>query len=263
MEGEEGTDSNSGTTGSLSPTSSASSTSSTDTASSTADPPGPSTSTTITPQPSTTFGEESGESASSTGEPLSGLGCGPPPVCDRGTYDGDLFVSSPDEIAGYTAITGSLSVFRTDFVCLDFLSCMQTVGDVFQVFDNRDLRDLSGTNAILDVGAADPTGERSVVYISNNDGVTRLDGLDSVSAVGKLVIQNNHGLERIAGLASLVDVRNEMFLLENPVLIDLGTIAALDGPTDECWIKRSSVCQSVAVAVCGDIETVGDNDDGC
>jgi len=231
--------------------------------SSSTDPLGLSTSTTTTPAPGTTFGGESGESSSSTGESITGPGCGPPPVCDRGTYDGDLFVSSPDEIAGYTEITGSLSVFRSDFVCLDFLSCMQTVGDVFQVFENNHLRDLSGTNAIVDVGAADPTGDRSVVYITANYAVTRLNGFGSLSTVDELTIQQNDGLQSITGFGSLVDIRRELLLFVNPALTDLGTIAALDGPADRCWIEHTNVCQSVAVAVCGPVETVTDNNDGC
>lgn len=219
----------------------------------------------MTENPSgTTLGSDSGESSTTEAAPV-GPGCDPAPACDRGTYPDSVSVSSVDEIqqiAGYTALAGSLLIRDSEFICLDFLLCLTSVGLSVNFYDNKRLRDLSGTDAIVEVGALDE--ERSIVYLSNNDEIATLDGFASLPRLRKLTIQDHAVAERITGFGALEHVEAELYFLSNPVLFDLGRVGELEGPSETCWMANNpKLCQSNAEAVCGVGETVNDNDDAC
>jgi hypothetical protein len=91
-----------------------------------------------------------------------------------------------------------------------------------------------------------------------------IDGFASLSGLHELTVQDHEVVDRITAFETLEHVQAGLFVLGNPVLLDLGRVGELEGPTEACWIAHNpKVCQSDAEAVCGNGDTVDDNDDAC
>src|SRR5688500_14309277 len=83
----------------------------------------------------------------STGPDIEGVGCGITPTCDKGEFVGNLVYESQADIemfAGYTSVTGWLTLIETDLACLDFLACIETVGKDIEISASPDLVSLHG-----------------------------------------------------------------------------------------------------------------------
>lgn len=184
--------------------------------------------------PATTTTEGEGSSSSSSGEPP-GLGCGITPICDKGELVGSVQVSSSQDIAlveGYTSLTGYLYIEHTDLECLDFLACLGRVGRDLYIHGNEELVDVSGLNALVEVGAATsgkPYYEQEgTLVISDNAGLVTLDGFDALFNVrGSLSISRNDDLQEIRGFTGLIIVQYDLTIRDNPKLGSIEGLFAL------------------------------------
>lgn len=231
--------------------------------------------TAVTSSPATSVGVVSGSSwwgsgSSSTG-PFFGDGCQPPPACSQGIYDGSLNIQSSDDIgliAGYTGITGSLQVTAEDLYCLEFLSCLETVGDSLYIADNPNLEATAGLSSLEVVGLSDGQGD---VLVSGNNSLFELGGFNNLLQLrGNLRVLENDQLLTISGFGNLVAIDNDLSVQSNPQLADLSGLTGLSAIGNNCFITfNENLCLSETAAVCGDLEqgpaggSTAGNDDSC
>ncbi len=213
---------------------------------------------------STTTGDA--ESSSSTTEeipPKGGLGCGPPPECDKGEFVGSIRIESADqiqEIAGYTSMTGFLEIFESDLECLDFLACMETVGHDMTVFGNDFLLDVSGTNTITALGTAtadDPPGDRDgTLVFSQNNAITDLNGFGGlVQTQASMTVSENALMTTVSGFGELIGTQRNFTIRFNPVLEDVDGFKDMLFIGAECQVtNNASLCVSDIFEVCGDLK---------
>jgi hypothetical protein len=149
------------------------------------------------------------------------LGCAAPTSCNKGELSGSARITTEDDmeaIAGHTSITGWLEVFETEAQCLDFLACMEDVGRDVTVFGNLQLESLEGLDDLRRIGTS---GDGNLI-VSDNDGLTDLDGLAGLRAVpGSLTITRHENLQSVSGLPRLELIGFDVTIQQNPVLTDL------------------------------------------
>jgi hypothetical protein len=149
------------------------------------------------------------------------LGCAAPTSCNKGELSGSARITTEDDmeaIAGHTSITGWLEVFETEAQCLDFLACMEDVGRDVTVFGNPQLESLEGLDDLRRIGTS---GDGNLI-VSDNDGLTDLDGLAGLRAVpGSLTITRHENLQSVSGLPRLELIGFDVTIQQNPVLTDL------------------------------------------
>ncbi len=194
-----------------------------------------------------------------TGPPPEGLGCDPPPACDKGEYEGTLTVETQadiDEIAGYTSITGRLAVAESDVECLTFLSCMESVGHDLSIFDNNLLTDVRGLDNITEIGAVTdgPLMPGGTLTVSENDALVDFDSLNLIEQTPlSLSISANTSLTSISGLQGMVGTRENFEIRFNPVLTTIGSPGLRDllFIGGECVVTNNeSLCISVIEDMC-------------
>ncbi len=210
---------------------------------------------------STTSTSADDTGSSSTAEMLDGPGCGVPPPCDRGVFEGAMRIESSDQIpdiAGYTEIRGGLEILSSDLECLDFLGCLQEVGRDIRIFGNPGLRSTDGLGEVARVGvltadesASDREGS---IIISENPGLETLGGFVRITELERLlVVSDNESLRSITGFTSL-EVAAELVVRFNPALESLVGLYELLALADECQITNNgALCLSEAFEVCGDL----------
>lgn len=166
-----------------------------------------------------------GGSSSATGEvPLEGVGCDMPVACDKGVFDGSLTITTPadvQEIAGYTEITGRLAIANSEVECLNFLSCLTSVGHDLNIFDNDALVDVSGLDNVTAIGAAvDGTlVPGGTLTISENDALVDFDSLNQVAVTPmSLSISENDSLGAISGFQGFVGTQENFEIRFNESL---------------------------------------------
>lgn len=223
-----------------------------------------------------------GDTESETGTTVpTGLGCVEPEqavACDRGELVGSVRIedeASAAELAGYTSITGWVEVLNTDFTCLDFLACLETVGRDITIFGNEQLTDISGTNQITALGlstaempAADKDG--SLIF-SQNPAMIEMDGFASLEQTQEsLTISDNEAMTTISGFGSMVGMQRDITLKFNPVLTDINGLQGLSFVGNDCVITNNeTLCITEIVASCGDLVqgpfggSTANNDNDC
>ncbi len=204
-------------------------------------------SSTGSPGPSSSSGSSS--SSSSTGEPpLEGPGCGEPPPCDRGTFEGHALIESEADLAqfeGYTKVTGFLQIAGSeDLVCLDRLACLEVVGRDVRIQQNAALESTAGLRNVRDIGAR---AGNSTIYVAENDALETLAGFAAEAAVNHLVLWRN------PLLSDLVDFEvgwlRYLTALENPRLAGLTSLRELEEL--RCFVHRNPrLCSAEIEAVC-------------
>lgn len=229
----------------------------------------------VTSSPATSIGEVSGsswwESSGSTAGPFFGDGCQPPPDCSQGVYQGSLNVESSADIgliAGYTGITGSLQVTSEDIYCLEFLSCLETVGNSLYIADNPNLETTAGLNGLEVVGLSDGEGD---IVLSRNGGLFEVDGFGNLLQMrGNLRILENAQLISVDGFENLVVINNDLSIQGNPQLVDISGLSDLATIGNNCFITfNENLCLSQTAQVCGDLEngpaggSTAGNDEAC
>jgi len=161
---------------------------------------------------------------STTETPIEGLGCDPPPACDKGVYQGSPTITNIDEaneIAGYTSVTGRLAVANSDFECLTFLSCMESVGHDLTLFGNDSLTDVTGLDNVAAIGAITdgPLMPGGTLTVSENASLVDFNTLNLIEQTPiSLSISENDSLEAITGLKTMVGTQVHFEIRANPVL---------------------------------------------
>lgn len=215
-------------------------------------------SSTTDPDP-TTGTTDSDSEDDTTGPPIEGLGCDPPPACDKGEFSGSPTITTieeANEIAGYTSITGRLAVANSDFECLNFLQCVESVGHDLTLFNNDLLIDVTGLDNVAAIGAVTdgPLMPGGTLSVSENDALLDFDTLNLIDQTpASLSIGENESLKAISGLTGMVGTRSTFELRFNPNLTDI----ASDGLREllfiggECVVVNNpSLCISTIEDMC-------------
>ena len=168
---------------------------------------------------SSTGGSDEGESSSSeSGEepwPV-GVGCEEAPACDRGAYEGTLFVTDAEGmqvIAGHTSITGNIVIEETEAVCLRFLSCLETAHGVY-IRRNEQLETLRGLDNLQESTFG--------FVVDHNPALVDTSGVSALRTVGNgnLTFFSNDALEELTGFESLETVFGNVIISENASLVE-------------------------------------------
>lgn len=161
-------------------------------------------------------------------------GCTPPVSCDQGIFDGDVTITSAedaDALAGFTALTGSLSIQSTELECLHVLSCLESVGGDLVVFDNDQLTDVTGLDNVAEIGASFERGVNEVgsLLVSENDALVDLNTFNLVEqARVTLAIAENDQLEAITGFQEFVGTQEHFEIRFHPLLTDISASGLLE-----------------------------------
>ena len=191
---------------------------------------------------------------SSGGEPeLEGPGCGPPPLCERGTFEGHARIESEADLVrfeGYTAVTGMLEVLRSqDLVCLDRLACLETVGRSVRIQENTALRSTTGLRNVGSIGEQDDRG-MAYVYVGENAVLESLDGFAASDAGVTLALWRNAMLREVSAFDGFGGV-NQFVALENPLLERL-VVAPREWSTT-CTVNHNPhLCGGALQPLCGE-----------
>ncbi len=193
----------------------------------------------------------------SSGEPAL-HSCDVPVSCDRGVFDGSLALSAPEDIAeimGYTSISGRLSVSDSDFECLSFLACLESVGHDLALERNAQLIDVTGLDNIAAIGALPdgPLGPGGTLTVSNNAALADFNTLDLLEQTpASLRIVANESLESISGLQAFVGTFDDLEIRLNPRLSDIASegLAAILFIGGECSVSDN---ESLSAAIVDDV----------
>lgn len=120
---------------------------------------------------------------------VSSTGDAGPVECNLGEYSGDFEIETQSDIAaiaGYTSISGTLTINCSSCTDWNKLMCLTSVGDCLLI-ENNHLPNLDGLSALISVGWG--------LRIFNNSGISNLDGLGALTSVGEgLLIGLNYPL---------------------------------------------------------------------
>ncbi len=201
-------------------------------------------------------GSSTGGEESSTGPSFVGPGCGEPPACDRGIYEGHAIIESAADLAaleGFTEVTGMVEIRDSDdLVCLDMLACLERVGLDLRVQSNAALRSTAGLAKVGEVGAEH--GKTWVgpghIIVSDNPALEDLSGF-AVSGVQSLVLWRNASLVTVSGFAA-VSRAGDLVIRENPELESLTGLVALES-VSRCGVTHNpNLCfRDFVSASCG------------
>lgn len=164
-----------------------------------------------------------------------GLGsCPEPEACDRGTLEGNLEVSSAEElvaIEGYTAITGDLEIVDCES-CADLcaLACLSSVGKDLTLKQNDNLANLDGLNNLASVGED--------LKLEGNKPLNNVDGLSCVQQIGGTLVvgslaAGNGDLSNLNGLGKLRALGEGLWIKDNKDLPECEACELLDQLSNE------------------------------
>lgn len=178
--------------------------------------------------------------------------------CSQATqvHTGHIIIESEADIAqleGIRAVQGELQVDKTTFTDLDFLGCVEEVGDTLTIFGNPELTNVEGLAALRRVGGAliltentalpeldtarDLTEVGNSVIIQDNSAMTGISGLTSLATIdGAINIRSNDVLQHIDGLRGLRRVGGQLAITQNPSLCLSSVNAVGSGITDPATI---------------------------
>jgi hypothetical protein len=146
-------------------------------------------------------------------------------------WEGDFEIQRVDDLAGYTGITGSLTIRETNLTSLAWLSSLKFVGGNLNIEYNPALTSLTGLEGLTSI-----SGNLS---IWDNSTLTTLAALESLTTVqGNLVIRDNPSLSDLTGLESLIAIGGGLFIIENTVLASLNKLNSLTSIGG--WLSISS-----------------------
>ena len=200
-----------------------------------------------------------GDTEETTGPPVEGLGCDPAPPCDKGVYEGSPTITTIEEaqdIAGYTSVTGRLAVANSDFECLTFLSCIDSVGHDLTLFGNDLLTDVTGLDNITVIGAVTdgPLMPGGTLSVSENAALVDFNTLNLIEQTPvSLSIAENDNLEAISGLQNMVGTQENFEIRFNPKLKDIPSESLRDilFIGGECVVTNNpSLCISTIEDMC-------------
>jgi hypothetical protein len=114
---------------------------------------------------------------------------------------------------------------------------LDRIGEDFIIENNSDLISLEGIESITEVPGA--------VWISNNNALLNMEGLNNLAYAASLIICNNDDLRNLQGLSSLTSV-DCLRIYDNDVLTNLEGLNSLTSVKKEILIyQNDSLCQSM------------------
>jgi hypothetical protein len=129
--------------------------------------------------------------------------------CNKGQYNGDFTASSTNDgriIAGYTSITGNLTISRS-LPELDSFACLQRIGKNMQIVGNF-FKNLEGLNQLTHIGGS--------LTLSNLNFLTSLPGLEKLASIGQdFIISSNLTLRDLQGLTNLKQIGGDLKINNN------------------------------------------------
>jgi hypothetical protein len=173
------------------------------------------------------------EESETEGPPPEGLGCGAPAACDKGTYEGNPRISTEADIAeleGYSHISGYLFIQDSDYTCIDFLGCLETVRGI-ALENNEYLTNVDGFSNLQEV--------LFNITISRNPILEDLSGFDAVTKVSSdgdnvqlgargIRIYDNDALEDIDTFNAMREFEGDLTISNNANLIGISGFTAVD-----------------------------------
>lgn len=148
---------------------------------------------------------------------------GTPLECGDAVHSGHIVIESEadlEQLDGIAVIEGELQVANSSFTDLDFLGCVQEVGDELTLFSNDSLQDTSGLDQLERTGGG--------IVISENDALTDIDGFASLLEVGdSLIIRGNPSLSGLSGMQRLSAIETSLIIRENDALLHIDGLRAL------------------------------------
>jgi hypothetical protein len=180
---------------------------------------------------------DSDSADSDSGPKPEGLGCDVQPVCDKGTYEGNITLvdeASMAQIEGYSNVNGYLIIRDSDFTCLDFLACLETARGI-TLESNEVLENVDGLSSVGQI--------LFNLTISRNPALVSLDGLNTLTTVNGdgdtvqlgargIFIFDNDGLEAVSSFNGLRDVEGDVSITNNKNLVDVSGFGNLDTIAD-------------------------------
>jgi hypothetical protein len=174
-----------------------------------------------TTEPGTTTNADSTTTAvaeSSSGMPTTGEDTGPPPSCDApqeippapvdcstatGEIMGHVLIEEggddPSILEGVVRVTGSVQINGTTLTDLNFMACLQEVGENVTIYDNDQLTNVDGLWSLTNIGTD--------FIFSQNDALVDFNGLpNAAKIVNNLVLNENGSMQQISGFHSLVGI---------------------------------------------------------
>lgn len=182
-------------------------------------------------------------------------------VCEPWDIEGSVDVDTAadaESLRGVTSISGSLSIGRTDFENLDFLSTLVCIGSTLYVEGNKALTNLTGLDNLVTVGFG--------MEINFNDALTSLEGLGNLENVrgADMGIGNNIALASLEGLNALVSVERDLAIYGNDALTSvegLGSLESIGGQLQITWNDALTSLQGLDSLVSVERDCVLDPED--
>lgn len=191
-----------------------------------------------------------------SGGNFTGLGCQAPPSCDGGTLSEWTRLATEADmqaVMGVTAIGSNLEIAESEFECLDFLACLETIDGDLTIFGNENLKSIAGLEAVSTISGN--------VSISSNAFET-LAGFSALREVQQLRISRNDQLTSISGFSDLSVIQTTLSIQDNPVLDDISGLNGLKAVGETFVVTQNpSLCISKVNAVGAGLQQCGDADD--
>ena len=183
--------------------------------------------------------------------------------CPNGVFDGDYNVDGED-LEGYTAVTGDLTLRNTDLRDLDELVCLQTVGGTLSLWENAALTHVDGLSRLTSIGGwlyvdgntrllsldgfSNLRSVEGSMNIRNNRDLANVDGLWGITSVdgGFLVVHNNSSLTHVDGLVGITSVDGDVIIENNANLENVDGLAGLRSAGAYVAIRRNAELTSVS-----------------
>lgn len=135
--------------------------------------------------------------------------------------DGDITLSSQSDVDAFncTSFIWNLTIEGADIEDLSPLNTLVRIGESLKIFNNNSLTNLDGLSSLTSAGS---------VEIWNNDALSNLDGLSSLAFVdGDLRIINNDALTNLDGLSSLHQTSGDLWIINNDLLNNIDGLTSL------------------------------------
>ncbi len=151
-------------------------------------------------------------------------------------FDGD-FLGEPEELTGFTEVTGSVNLNQIEATTLAGMECLQTVGGSFFVFESPNVTTLDGLGPVEVV---------SSLGIELNPELTDIGALAHLKEVPmKLRVVNNPKLESLDSLAGVVGAVTDVEIWDNPQIATVG-LGGVESVANTLSVQRNESLSSLA-----------------
>lgn len=186
-----------------------------------------------------------------------------------GVHEGSIVLGEGQDdmraLAGIREVTGSVRLNRLEVTDLDFMECLQVIGEDLTIFDNDQLTDVDGLRSVTEIGTR--------FVFTENDAITEFDGLPNITELrDTLLFRDNASLTSISGFQQLEEI-DSLLIQNNPALLDIDGLGGLRAVSDNLGVTSNPLLCISSVNCVGeglefpkepdpDWSTTG-NDDSC